>query len=139
MLGQTIKVRHLAAPAWIAIRRGRALNPARARGLLEAQAGKFLRVLLGVVVDIVETAHLHTPIYLQHPRAQGLGLGRRLVGEAMTFARAAGYTKMSLWTNDILHAARHIYVSAGFRLVAEEKHHSFGVDLVGQNWECDLA
>lgn len=78
-------------------------------------------------------------LVIMDPRAQGLGLGKRLVGEAMTFARTAGYTKMSLWTNDILHAARHIYVSAGFRLVAEEKHHSFGVDLVGQNWECDLV
>jgi GNAT superfamily N-acetyltransferase len=73
------------------------------------------------------------------PNARGLGLGKRLVSEAMSFAKAADYSRMTLWTNDILHAARHIYVKAGFRLVAEEKHHSFGVDLVGQNWECDLV
>lgn len=78
-------------------------------------------------------------LVIMDPAAQGLGLGKRLVREAMDFARGAGYATMSLWTNDILHAARHIYVAAGFRLIAEEKHHSFGVDLVGQNWECSLV
>lgn len=72
------------------------------------------------------------------PEARGLGLGKRLVTEAVGFARAAGYARMALWTNDILHAARAIYVAQGFRLVAEERHHSFGQDLVGQNWELDL-
>ena len=55
--------------------------------------------------------------------------------DAIAFARAAGYRRMTLWTNDILNAARAIYIAEGFRLVAEEKHHSFGKDLVGQNWE----
>ena len=55
------------------------------------------------------------------------------------FAREAGYAQLTLWTNDILHAARQIYVAEGFRLIAEEKHHSFGHDLVGQNWALDLA
>lgn len=66
---------------------------------------------------------------------RGLGLGKALVREAIGFARSAGYRRMVLWTNDILHAARAIYVAEGFRLVAEETHRSFGQDLVGQNWE----
>lgn len=78
-------------------------------------------------------------LVLVEKRAQGLGLGKRLVREAIGFARAAGYRRMVLWTNDILHAARAIYVAEGFRLVAEERHHSFGQDLVGQNWELDLG
>jgi DNA-binding MarR family transcriptional regulator/N-acetylglutamate synthase-like GNAT family acetyltransferase len=70
--------------------------------------------------------------------ARGLGLGKRLVEECVAQARAFGYEKMTLWTNDILHAARHIYVDQGFKLVNEERHRSFGKDLVGQYWELDL-
>jgi DNA-binding MarR family transcriptional regulator/GNAT superfamily N-acetyltransferase len=72
------------------------------------------------------------------PKARGLGLGKRLVDECLRFARDAGYTSMTLWTQSILTSARGIYQHAGFKLVAEEPHHSFGVDLVGETWERDL-
>jgi DNA-binding MarR family transcriptional regulator/GNAT superfamily N-acetyltransferase len=72
------------------------------------------------------------------PWARGLGIGGRLVRECTAFARSAGYRRMTLWTNDVLHSARKIYVAEGFRLVKEERHHSFGKDLVGQNWELAL-
>jgi DNA-binding MarR family transcriptional regulator/GNAT superfamily N-acetyltransferase len=68
------------------------------------------------------------------PRARGLGLGRRLVDECLAFAKSAGYQRMLLWTNDVLAAARTIYVGAGFSLVEESAHRSFGHDLVGQIW-----
>jgi hypothetical protein len=62
---------------------------------------------------------------------------RRLIDECTP--RAAGYSSMMLWTNDVLVAARRIYQAAGFALSEEEHHHSFGHDLVGQNWILDLT
>ena len=72
------------------------------------------------------------------PLARGQGLGRRLVEACLSFAREAGYRRIELWTNDCLTAARRIYQATGFELIAEEPHHSFGHDLVGQFWARDL-
>jgi DNA-binding MarR family transcriptional regulator/GNAT superfamily N-acetyltransferase len=72
------------------------------------------------------------------PSARGLGLGARLTAECIAFAKAKGYRSMVLWTNDILSSARKIYLAAGFVLEREERHRSFGKDLVGQYWSLRL-
>jgi len=90
-----------------------------------------------VMAKDAETAQLR--ILLMHPSARGHHLGQRLVGSCVELARSAGYRRMLRWTNHSLTAARRIYLDAGFRLTAEEPLHSFGVDLVGQNYELELS
>jgi len=77
-------------------------------------------------------------LLLVEPSARGLGIGNRLVDECTRFARQVGYTKITLWTQSILHAARHIYKKAGYRLVEQERHREFGYPLVGETWELIL-
>lgn len=77
-------------------------------------------------------------LLLVSPAARGLGLGAELVDTCLAFARAAGYKRMVLWTNDPLVAARHIYLARGFRLTGSEPHESWGESLVGQTYEVDI-
>jgi DNA-binding MarR family transcriptional regulator/GNAT superfamily N-acetyltransferase len=91
---------------------------------------------VAVVKAAEDTAQLR--LLLVEPSARGMGIGSRLVAEAISFARRCGYRRLILWTNDILHVARHIYEKAGFRMIGEETHRSFGLELVGQFWALEL-
>jgi DNA-binding MarR family transcriptional regulator/GNAT superfamily N-acetyltransferase len=77
-------------------------------------------------------------LLLVEPKARGLGIGARLVDELIRFARGAGYRKITLWTHSVLTAARHIYQSAGFKLMRSEEHQSWGRPVVSEHWDLEL-
>ena len=77
-------------------------------------------------------------LLLVDPKARGLGLGARLAQECIRFAREAGYSKIVLWTHNVLEAARHIYEIAGFRLVRTERHNKWSRAVISEHWELTL-
>lgn len=94
------------------------------------------RAIIGSVFLVKETKRTaRLRLFLVEPSARGLGIGTRLVDECTRFARQAGYRKIVLWTQDVLHAARRIYSRAGYQLVKTEPHNRFGKNLVGETWE----
>jgi len=89
-----------------------------------------------LVRETDEVARLR--LLLVEPNARGLGIGTRLVEEALRFAREARYRTITLWTHSVLTAARHVYERAGFRLIETNEHNEFGTTLVGEIWELEL-
>jgi DNA-binding MarR family transcriptional regulator/N-acetylglutamate synthase-like GNAT family acetyltransferase len=108
------------------------LDAARENAWIAELDGERAGCVLCVRKD-AKTAQLR--VLLVERWARGHGIGARLVDECVRFARDAGYKRIALWTNDVLVSARRIYQAAGFELVKEETHRSFGRDLVGQFWE----
>lgn len=118
----------------------REFDPARERAWIAERDGERVGSVFVVVNrDDGARGEAKLRMLLVEPSARGLGVGRRLVDEAIRFARAVGYREMVLWTNDILHAARKLYVDAGFVLEREEAHASFGQRLVGEYWRLELS
>ncbi|GAA1904732.1 bifunctional helix-turn-helix transcriptional regulator/GNAT family N-acetyltransferase [Streptantibioticus ferralitis] len=111
-------------------------DPAQEAALIAQFEGEPVGCVFCVRDTAPGTARLR--LLLVEPSARGHGIGERLVRECVDFARSAGYRELVLWTNDVLVAARRIYQRAGFELVAEKPHHSFGQDLVGQDWRLVL-
>ncbi len=94
---------------------------------------------VGTVMLAKDSAHVaRIRLLLLEPQARGIGLGARLVGECIHFARRAGYRKITLWTHSVLTAARHIYQQAGFKLMRTERHRSWGKPVVSEHWDLVL-
>lgn len=111
-------------------------DPVREDAWIADRDGRILGSIFLMRGDTPEVARLRL-LYVE-PDARGLGLGRRLVETCIDRARELGYGRLTLWTNDILTSARHIYEAVGFRLTDRTPHRSFGRDLVGQTWDLDL-
>jgi DNA-binding MarR family transcriptional regulator/GNAT superfamily N-acetyltransferase len=111
-------------------------DPSREDGWVAERRGAIAGSIFLMKSDDPAVAKLRL-LYVE-PGARGAGLGRSLVDTCIARARDLSYRQLTLWTNDILVAARRIYQAAGFRLVSEAPHHSFGHDLVGQTWTLDL-
>jgi GNAT superfamily N-acetyltransferase len=77
-------------------------------------------------------------LLLVEPKARGLGIGARLTDEAIRFARTSGYQKITLWTHSVLIAARQIYQTAGFKLMRNEQHQSWGQPVTSEHWDLEL-
>ncbi|HET6268289.1 MAG TPA: helix-turn-helix domain-containing GNAT family N-acetyltransferase [Acidobacteriota bacterium] len=78
-------------------------------------------------------------LLLVEPKARGIGIGSQLVRQCLKFASQAGYSKIILWTQSDLDAARAIYQKFGFRCVRKDRHQSWGRSLTGETWELRLT
>jgi DNA-binding MarR family transcriptional regulator/GNAT superfamily N-acetyltransferase len=113
----------------------RKLDPARERCWIAEHDGQRVG---SVFLVAGEGGCAKLRLLLVEPEARGLGLGRRLVSECVSFARAAGYARIVLWTQANLTAARHLYQQAGFECTGREPHRSFGHELIAETWELGL-
>ena len=77
-------------------------------------------------------------LLLVEPSARGLGIGRMLTEECVAFAQSCGYRKITLWTHQVLTAARHIYERCGFKLISSEQRRSWGQQVVSEHWELEI-
>ena len=111
-------------------------DPARERCWIAEQDGEPVGSI-ALARDSAEVARLR--LLLVEPSVRGHGLGGRLIGACLDFARVRGYRRIVLSTFSVLTTARNLYAAAGFRIVGTEAMHCFGHHLVEEHWGLDLG
>ncbi len=101
-----------------------------------AERGGQLVGCIAIVAAAPAVAQLRW--FLVDPSARGLGLGRRLINDALAFCRDCKYQSVILWTVTALTTAAHLYRSVGFRKVEEKPGRLWGVDVIEERYECVL-
>ncbi len=114
----------------------RDLDPSREKAWVAQRGGEIIGSVFLVKGATANTGQLRL-LYVE-PAARGRGVGAALVERCIEGARVFGYKRLELWTNHVLTSARRVYQAAGFELIAEEPHRSFGHDLIGQTWRLEL-
>jgi DNA-binding MarR family transcriptional regulator/predicted GNAT family acetyltransferase len=110
----------------------RSHDPARERGWIAVRGDQRLGSIF-CVAGADGTAKLR--LFFVEKAARGSGLAQQMLDTCLTFARAAGYPRMRLWTHESHRAAGRLYARNGFALIDRRATRSFGQDLVEQTWE----
>lgn len=111
-------------------------DPSRERIWIAEHSGEIVGCVAILAVDD-GVAQLRW--FLVAPSVRGQGLGRRLVDDALTFCRSAGYSHIFLWTTASLAAAAHLYRSRGFTLTHQQTVEQWGGVVTEERYDLDLA
>jgi DNA-binding MarR family transcriptional regulator/GNAT superfamily N-acetyltransferase len=114
----------------------RTKDPARERGFIAHRNGHRLGSIFCMAADVPDLAKLR--LFFVEPTARGLGLGRRLMDDCLSFARGAGYKRMTLMTHETQSTARQLYVRYGFKCTSATPVHNFGRDALEEIWDVNL-
>lgn len=111
--------------------------PDKERCWIAEYGGEIVGSIFLIQSDASDLAKIRL-LYVE-PSARGLGIGGRLVDEAIKFAKQKNYSKISLWTHKTQNSAVKIYQSRGFEMVSAKIVHDFGQTDEAQIWELNLS
>jgi ribosomal protein S18 acetylase RimI-like enzyme len=76
--------------------------------------------------------------FFVHPKYRGIGMGRKLLNEALRFCKERKYGSVFLWTTSELVTGQHLYVGAGFRRTRKKSRQIWGRTITEERYDLDL-